>query len=446
MSSKIIRKSFSDLPNLIGLQIWSRIVTFVLNIFVIRAVDGAIFGAFSVELLLVLQVSMFVTREALRSVVGRAGSSSDDLRRAFWLSFLIAVPFGALVCAVVHIIATLAAFDSASTTAVSDWWLSPLTVTSIAAFLELCGEPFYAALQSRLLLGARVRVNGLGTLTRCVAVYVLAIYFHWGLMAFAAAEIVKSLTDSLGYVVVAHFSGLLHELFGDAPLASSADGFRLALAELRRQWALLSMFYWQSLQKLVLTEAEKIALWFGATLFSQGTYSIVSNLGSLIARLWFQPFEEITRLVFQKLSTQLANESTSSISSSSSNTGKDGSDESKRTLQSMATVLLLLVKTMLLVSLFAVCFGPSYSHALLRILYGQAIATTATPVLAWYCIYVLFMAVNGVTEGFVHSTAMHDQVYSCLLSSLLSSIMTFIVFDECTFAPNRRNDDNSCVG
>jgi hypothetical protein len=69
MTSKIIRASFSDLPNLLGLQVWSRVVTFALNVFVIRAIDSAIFGAFSVELLLVLTVAVFLSRDALRRLV-----------------------------------------------------------------------------------------------------------------------------------------------------------------------------------------------------------------------------------------------------------------------------------------------------------------------------------------------------------------------------------------
>ena len=43
---------------------------------------------------------------------------------------------------------------------------------------------------------------------------------------------------------------------------------------------------------------------------------------------------------------------------------------------------------------------------LLQLLYGAAwTATEAPAVLAWYCLFVLFMALNGLTEAYVHALA-----------------------------------------
>lgn len=43
---------------------------------------------------------------------------------------------------------------------------------------------------------------------------------------------------------------------------------------------------------------------------------------------------------------------------------------------------------------------------LLRIVYGQRWAATEAPAaLAWYCSYILLLAVNGVTEAYVHGIA-----------------------------------------
>jgi hypothetical protein len=176
----------------------------------------------------------------------------------------------------------MASFDSA--TIAHRQFVSPLTVTLIAAFLELIGEPFYALLQARLLIRRRVRVNGLATLTRCLAVYLFAIQMEMGLMAFALGEIVKSFTDTCGFAYVAYENGLLQDVMGNTSILGCVRrvvrmlavdirvlrrGLRIGVDELRRQRVLLGVFYWQTSQKLVLTEAEKIALWFGASLFSQ---------------------------------------------------------------------------------------------------------------------------------------------------------------------------------
>jgi len=41
-------------------------------------------------------------------------------------------------------------------------------------------------------------------------------------------------------------------------------------------------------------------------------------------------------------------------------------------------------------------FGPNFSFLLLHLLYTEVYSQTSAPaVLGWYCIYVLFMALNG---------------------------------------------------
>lgn len=52
-------------------------------------------------------------------------------------------------------------------------------------------------------------------------------------------------------------------------------------------------------------------------------------------------------------------------------------------------------------------FGPAYAHTALRLLYGEARASApgAAGALAAYSAYVLVMALNGITEAFVHAVA-----------------------------------------
>lgn len=57
-------------------------------------------------------------------------------------------------------------------------------------------------------------------------------------------------------------------------------------------------------------------------------------------------------------------------------------------------------KVVTLVGLVFACFGSNYTHLLLYTLLGSRWANTDAPtVLAWYCAYVLILALNGVTEG-----------------------------------------------
>ena len=51
-------------------------------------------------------------------------------------------------------------------------------------------------------------------------------------------------------------------------------------------------------------------------------------------------------------------------------------------------------------------FGPPYAYTFIRLAYGEAWASTAAPrVLAWYCLYILALGLNGILEAFQHAVA-----------------------------------------
>ena len=58
-------------------------------------------------------------------------------------------------------------------------------------------------------------------------------------------------------------------------------------------YSILLLFFKQSILKQLLTEGEKYVLSISpASMYDQGLYEIVNNLGSLFARFLFQPLEE----------------------------------------------------------------------------------------------------------------------------------------------------------
>uniref|UniRef100_A0A7S2RDF7 Protein RFT1 homolog n=2 Tax=Mucochytrium quahogii TaxID=96639 RepID=A0A7S2RDF7_9STRA len=118
-------------------------------------------------------------------------------------------------------------------------------------------------------------------------------------------------------------------------------------------------------------------------------YALVFNLGSLVARFVFQPIEETAFAVFGKLN-DIA--------------GKMDSQNKDHHL-SVGALVGTLCKTMCIIGLTFVTFGPSYSHLLLHLLYGNKWSnqTDAPRALGVYCVYVLIIAVNGITEAFVHA-------------------------------------------
>lgn len=54
------------------------------------------------------------------------------------------------------------------------------------------------------------------------------------------------------------------------------------------------------MEKLLLAEGSKLVLVAFETSYNQGVYGLVSNLGSLVVRTVFQPFEEAAFIAFSR--------------------------------------------------------------------------------------------------------------------------------------------------
>lgn len=162
-----------------------------------------------------------------------------------------------------------------------------------------------------------------------------------------------------------------------------------------------AMEFWvQSVQKWFLENGEKVAMVFLGSEEQAGEYVLVSNLGSIVARLLFQPLEEMALATFGQLQALAAD-------------GAVDAGEKKRSRQTMLQAFSVLFRLLFLLGLVFASFGPAYSHLLLHLLYGTAWSATAAPrVLAWYCFYIMVMAVNGLCEAFVQGVATKGELRS----------------------------------
>lgn len=235
----------------------------------------------------------------------------------------------------------------------------------------------------------------------------------------------------------------------------------------------------QSLLKHVLTEGDKIVLARaisqerghgsggssrGGSLYEQGVYAIASGYGSLAARLLFQPLEEAARLLFSKLGAEegggthrgqrpppeTGTSSTGEVAKPSlegtgsvrgrqecqdNDRGGGAADNGRRLLRErMAALLATLLKLVLTAGLVFVCFGFHYTETLLRLLLagkggsggsgGSKAVSEVARVLSWYCVYVLFLAANGMCEAFACAVARGGQLTGMGVG-LLASFATF---------------------
>jgi oligosaccharide translocation protein RFT1 len=100
-----------------------------------------------------------------------------------------------------------------------------------------------------------------------------------------------------------------------------------------------------------------------------------------------------------------------------------------------AIALVSLVKTVSLLGLVMCFFGPPFARLAIHILYSSKWSAGEAPrLLALYCIYLSAMAVNGVTEAFVHAVSSGRQLSAANLWLVAFSAAHMTV---CYFAVGR---------
>lgn len=173
-------------------------------------------------------------------------------------------------------------------------------------------------------------------------------------------------------------------------------------------------FVKQTLVKQILTEGEKFVMTiFNAVKFAdQGVYDVVNNLSSLAARFLFAPIEETSYQMFCKLIDRR----------------KRASDQESGCLQQAHQLLCTLVRGVTLLGAMIFVFGFNFAQLALLIYAGRdfALGSGAFVLLRWQTLYILIIAINGVTESFTLACMNQSQLDSfnkilVALSVLLTS-------------------------
>ena len=120
-------------------------------------------------------------------------------------------------------------------------------------------------------------------------------------------------------------------------------------------------------------------------------------IGSLVARIIFQPIEESLRVFYAKTLSSLTNPSEKKAKSSAS---------AQSSLAQASSVLTTVLSTQLSFSLILLAFGvPFLPYALQIALPKPYLVTSAPKVLSAWIWYIPVLAVNGGLESFLASTA-----------------------------------------
>jgi oligosaccharide translocation protein RFT1 len=319
----------------------------------------------------------------------------------------------------------------------------------IAAFIELVAEPLYILASAQLLLRLRVVVEALSlTVKGLFTLYLLqqnhvdtltgiltmspTTAFSWGQIAFSSVTLI----GYLGYFSIKQPHVINQLLLMPFSYFSSTNKSYYTNSnndkERRDTMRLTGTFSFQAIEKLVLAEGTKMAAATTQTAHHQGIYGLVSNLGSLVVRTFFQPLEEAAFLAF-------------SHNSSNSSTTTNTISRSKRKPQvpssTTTTKEVALLKALLQTSLFLGCIGaafaPAYSHLALLLGYSTRWANSEAPfALAAYGLLLLpLLAVNGILEAYVHAVANERELYQanmCLVGATIGHIGVCIATQQVT--------------
>lgn len=409
-------------------QLFTRVITFLLNQLLIRYISPTVFGTASYLEFLVSSI-LFFSREGARLAIQRTKLPIEDKRDTSRYSHHSArgavqsiINFGyvpLLVGIPVSVLVFYLQFKN------DNFQMSIVQVPYggvciglclLLVFMELAMEPFYAVNQFELQLKQRSINESAAVFSRCIVTFV-AIFVTKRLAS-------PSNIDSQGLAVIAfnlgqlaysavlflfYFVGFLNKnakkpyAERNSPVIQKIylgdSHFYFLNREVLSFW---KNIYVQMVFKHFLTEGDRLLINYLCTVSEQGIYSVVSNYGSMIARLVFQPIEESLRLSFTRLL----------------------SDRSGGNILKSFTVLLYLCLFYLNLTVLIALGGYTNAAYLLRLLIGGKLSKWALSnvfeIFPQYILYIPFLAFNGILEAVFSSISYERDVRR------FSGFMTFL--------------------
>lgn len=404
---------------LIILQLTSRLITFAANQLLIRLLTAPLLG-FSAQLEVYYLSVLFFARESLRVAIQRQGPAAggdedadDEGKEAVRRESQAVVNLGYVAIALGAVVSVSLGWmylASANEETLSATYLvTSVWLYGVAAMVELLSEPCFVLMQTRLQFGTRAAAESSGTFLRCLVVFGSALWasregLDLGVLPFALGQL------CYGVVLLT-----VYEISGSR-LASS-NGFSLLPKPTvsgsgnkgkdtqfvgsylyRPTLSLAGSMMAQSIVKHFLTQGDTFLISLLSTPNVQGVYALANNYGGLLARLLFQPIEETSRSYFSRI-----------LSSASADKPAEGPSTS---VTAARQGLHTLLRFYIILSLLVLSLGPFAAPSLLAIVAGQRwVGSGAGEVLASYCFYIPFLALNGIAESFVASVATKAEVH-----------------------------------
>ncbi|ODV82941.1 hypothetical protein CANARDRAFT_204128 [[Candida] arabinofermentans NRRL YB-2248] len=360
-------------------QMLIKVMTFTMNQLLIQYMTPTSIGLTNyIEFF--ISYLLFLSRESIRLVIERLPNGSD--RAIINLSYL---PL--MIYTVIHIpffyFQLINNEDISSI--LSNYKIISIVMIQCSIIFELLVEPMYNLVQHDLNFKKRTKFESIASFTRCFIQFIMIINMNRQEPNFK--YVISYIVSQLCYSIT-----LLSIYFNDYYKMNGEKIDTLKLYKIDNELVYfpqnsinqIKSLFLQLVFKNFLTEGDKFIINLLFDLTSQGYYSIVSNYGSLIARMIFQPIEESTRINITKLF------STSSITKI---------EKIKSLNENINSILIIYIYLLSIIVIFA----PINSPFLLPILFKSINDNELIRTFQIYWLYIPFLAINGILEALLNS-------------------------------------------
>nr|XP_042140442.1 protein RFT1 homolog isoform X2 [Peromyscus maniculatus bairdii] len=247
------------------LQVLFRLITFVLNAFILRFLSKEIVGIVNVRLTLLYSTTVFLAREAFRRACLSGGAQRDwsQTLNLLWLTVPLGV-FWSLLLGWVWL--QLLEVPDPN---VVPYYGAGVVCFGLSAVVELVGEPFWVLAQAHMFVKLKVLAESTSVILRSVLTAFLVLWLpHWGLYIFSLAQLFYTTVLVLCYVI--YLIKLLRSPESTKQQTLPVSRITQLLPSITRSRAFVNWkeakltwsFFKQSFLKQILTEGERYVMTF----------------------------------------------------------------------------------------------------------------------------------------------------------------------------------------
>jgi oligosaccharide translocation protein RFT1 len=394
---RLLSKSAKGVTFLLFGQVFTKLSTFILNQILITYISPKTFGINSF-LEFLMNTILFFSREGIRLSSQRIKDEDDEkfdkhgsilqsIINLGYIPLMIGVPLSSVVIYWQYgKISDLFKHMQLFKLSISIIWL--------AIIIELMIEPFYNLNQFNLNYDKRTRYETLAITLSCFANFGIVFWFKdreidgLPIVAFSIGKLVHSTVLFVAYYWdFRSYQKTVRKLhvFPSKIYMGDSKSYHFDPEAMNHFY---KMFF-NLCFKHLLTEGDKLIINSLCTIEEQGIYSLISNYGSLLARLVFAPVEESLRNFLTRL---LLN------------------TKSKHNLEMSENILQKITSFYIYLSITIGIFGPLNSGFLIQKVIGSNWSNTVSETIPLYTLYLPLLAFNGILEAVHQSTASGNEV------------------------------------